>query len=346
MAVITKQNQQHRLCTVGLGQALIKLLTCFGIVVVVYQVLNAPTSTSSTIESVVVVNTAETGASSNDGNNSNNNTLIVTSNPQSSDVSQRKQQRQRQQHQIPQTLLKNCSVSWEQASPFSKSQRKQDLHLISTYFPNACDGTYLEMGALNGKSLSNTYILKKSELNWTGVLVEGNPYIWDHLRKYRPDEIAIVPSAICREITTVHYLGGIRRQSNFAGIWEFMAEEEKQKFWKGYTINDTIAVSCKPLSSVLEQTVGDHFHFDFYSLDVEGAELQVLESVDFTKVSFGVLNIEAQAENEAKNKRIIQLLEKEGYRQHVLSSFEMWYIHPQFDDIYAHLGKKRLFDNT
>ena len=53
--------------------------------------------------------------------------------------------------------------------------------------------------------------------------------------------------------------------------------------------------------------------FDFFSLDVEGAEMSVLESIDFDRTAFGVVLIEADEHNEMKNLAMRQFLELRGY---------------------------------
>ena len=53
---------------------------------------------------------------------------------------------------------------------------------------------------------------------------------------------------------------------------------------------------------------------NFFSLDVEGAELAVLRTVDFGRVSFDVICVEADGHDEAKDAAVVSLLEGEGYR--------------------------------
>ncbi|KAB7494704.1 hypothetical protein Anas_07473 [Armadillidium nasatum] len=53
------------------------------------------------------------------------------------------------------------------------SQFQEGLYLLE-YFKNKKNGTFIEVGALDGEFLSNTLILEK-ELGWTGLLIEPNP---------------------------------------------------------------------------------------------------------------------------------------------------------------------------
>lgn len=64
-------------------------------------------------------------------------------------------------------------------------------------------------------------------------------------------------------------------------------------------------VRCLPLAAILASL---HVaHINFFVLDVEGAEISVLESVDWERVSFDVLCVEHQYSDE-RNRRIKALL--------------------------------------
>jgi hypothetical protein len=63
------------------------------------------------------------------------------------------------------------------------------------------------------------------------------------------------------------------------------------------------------MKQILQETVGSKFYFDFFSLDVEGAEYKVLKSIDFDQVGFGVVLVEADEHNQLKNMAVRTLLE-------------------------------------
>jgi len=54
--------------------------------------------------------------------------------------------------------------------------------------------------------------------------------------------------------------------------------------------------------------------FDFFSLDIEGAELGAVLAIDFDLVSFGVIFVEADEHNEMKNMAIKDAPGKEWIR--------------------------------
>ena len=65
-----------------------------------------------------------------------------------------------------------------------KSEFRQDVAIWEKYFSNdTVPGTFVEMGALDGQTDSNTYAYEHG-LKWTGVLIEANPVMCQRL--YQP----------------------------------------------------------------------------------------------------------------------------------------------------------------
>ena len=143
-----------------------------------------------------------------------------------------------------------CAGAAPAAVPASvrKSQSQEDEHLLS-FFGGFCGGTYVELGALNGITFSNTYAFNKA-LGWKGVLIELSPTTFARLRANRPDELAVVNSAVCKEEGMVHYVDNPKGQA-VNGIWELASPKFRDLWWRGKTIDDTTPVRCRPLRSIL-----------------------------------------------------------------------------------------------
>ena len=103
-------------------------------------------------------------------------------------------------------------------------------------------------------------------------------------------------------------------------------------------------IDCVPLRDVLsEHVIGEkNVFFDFFSLDIEGSEFTALQSIDYTKVEFGVILIEATNSNhkeyEHRNNVMIQsLLQSKGYNFLYKKNKSLWFINENFHTIYNHL---------
>lgn len=230
---------------------------------------------------------------------------------------------------MPQSQVHKCA---NVQAPVFTSQVGEDRKMLS-WFNGLCNGTYLEAGALDGVRYSNTLLFHRSQLAWKGLLVELGLGLWRNLRKNRKGELAIVRAAICQVPQTVHYF----ERRAVGGIWEFTVDQYRNKWWPGVTINDTYPIQCQPLGTIISTHLGDPFFFDFLSLDIQGAELEAMLSLNFTKVAFGVIVVEAEHHYPLKNKAMKELLETNGYVFFLDEAPNYWFVNEDFASIYKHV---------
>mmetsp|Transcript_47612 Transcript_47612/g.119035 ORF Transcript_47612/g.119035 Transcript_47612/m.119035 type:complete len:171 (+) Transcript_47612:3-515(+) len=127
---------------------------------------------------------------------------------------------------------------------------------------------------------------------------------------------------------------GIRGAGAVSGIIEFMAERHKRQFFRwtpGGVGNMTgVAISCLPLSSILERY--GFSKINWFSLDVEGAELEVVRSVNFSRVEFDVVSIEADGTNPKKDEAVKEVMLANGFRLHAHTTRgnNDWYVREGF----------------
>ncbi len=97
--------------------------------------------------------------------------------------------------------------------------------------------------------------------------------------------------------------------------------------------------SCLPLQSILR-----HFnmtHIDFFSLDVEGAELEVLKTLDLSAVHISVIVVEQDGTNPEKDEAVRQMLTANGFVIDEQISSESgfgrndWFVHESFQPFEA-----------
>ena len=82
----------------------------------------------------------------------------------------------------------------------SKAQFREDCRLrpllLAAQASSSLGGRFVELGALDGDTHSNTYALEKC-LNWTGLLIEANPESYAKLQASGRSATK-VHSAVCR----------------------------------------------------------------------------------------------------------------------------------------------------
>ena len=232
--------------------------------------------------------------------------------------------------------------------PNAKSVGTQNFRVISNPkskktsscsdgFNGLCFGIYLEMGALDGVRYSNSYFFNRV-LSWRGVLIELGPTNYASLERNRKNELATVHAGVCNHTSKLHYV----ERGAVGGIWEFMAESYKKKYYPKASLAGTKLIDCRPLRDILKQHVGEPFYFDFFTLDVEGAELAVLESLNFSEVGFGIVAVECNVD-ELKNRAVQTLLAEKGYELTLSAHASCWFANQDFARIYESIpyGKGR-----
>ena len=216
------------------------------------------------------------------------------------------------------------------------SKSEEDRKLMK-WFGSICGGTYLELGGLDGRMFSNSFVFNKA-LGWKGVLIELRQDNFEKMVVNRPDEIASINAGVCDKPQTLHAvhseLGAV------SGIYEFAAPSFKERWWPGISLENDPRVQpieCDTLDNLLLKYAPEATHFDFLSLDVEGAEFSVLKSIDFDRTQFGIVLVEADEHNEMKNIAMREFLEKEGYRFLFEYERSYWFVNANFNEIYQNL---------
>jgi len=139
------------------------------------------------------------------------------------------------------------------------------------------NGFFVECGAFGGEYLSDTLFFELKR-NWTGILIEANPEF--HQQILRKNRRALVLRGC------LHPRPGLQKFSLHG--WGSGVTALNRNI-KGISVPET-DVQCFSLNSIMA-AIGVH-HIDFMVLDVEGSELPVLETIDFTQLTIDVFSIE------------------------------------------------------
>jgi len=167
---------------------------------------------------------------------------------------------------------------------------------VANFYKGMKNGVFLEAGAWDGEYLSNTLYLEV-KLNWTGLLVEPNEGAFDILKKRNRKAKSInscisinrYPEKVVFDAADV--FGGINEKKE-------TDEDERMKAMRNSIpkhMRSKYPVQCFPLYSLL--IAAGLPRVDLLSLDIEGAELNVLETVPWEKVDIGMVMIEVEHSN-------------------------------------------------
>ena len=190
------------------------------------------------------------------------------------------------------------------------SQHQEDIFLNETIFKNKKNGIYIELGALDGVLYSNTKFFEDT-LNWTGILIEPHPHKFELLKKNRPNNF------LFNELVSIHTeplefryfddchaaVSGVENTLSKHHFDTFF-DNEDNKLLPQHKIN----ITPMSLTNIIKKT--NLQHIDLLSLDVEGHELEVLQSFDFS-VQIDIILIETLG---------VQPEKEECCRQHLIKN--------------------------
>lgn len=194
----------------------------------------------------------------------------------------------------------------------SYSQLKQDLNVVS-FFNKKTGLFFLDVGANDGKTLSNTYLLEK-KYNWKGICSEPLPKAFKQLRQCRnvkcDNNAVFSESGLSLEFSESNLFSGLTK---YIDKYDFVKRKNK------------IIVKTITLQDLLEKYKVEKI-IHYFSLDTEGSELEILKSVDFNKHIFLYINLEHNYV-EPRRTYIRNLLLSNGYLYKGENKWDDDYIH-------------------
>jgi FkbM family methyltransferase len=208
----------------------------------------------------------------------------------------------------------------------SNSQLEQDLLVVT--LTNAARGYFVEFGATDGISGSNTYLLEKS-YGWEGICAEPARVYRQPLQKNRNCDLDFrCISNVSNKFEPFSESGYLSTISRF--------ESTDLKF-PNRQISDRYLVETVTLNELLKEHNAPQ-KIDFISIDTEGSELEILQAFSFDDYEISIFCIEHNySQNEAK---IDNLLSTHGYQRIFpeLSKFDGWYVN---DELYSEIHQTK-----
>jgi len=188
------------------------------------------------------------------------------------------------------------------------SQYNQDK-FVDIYFKKKREGFFLDIGAHDGLSFSNTFFFEK-ERGWSGICIEPNPDVFQKLMQNRQSlnyNVCISDkegSVIFRKIDGYSEM--------LSGILEFMDQKHLDRINNecikfGGTFED-IKIESKNIKTVLD--INNLKKIDYLSIDTEGAECDIIKSIDFDKFNIEFMTVE----NNDSSYELRIYLESKGYK--------------------------------
>ena len=165
------------------------------------------------------------------------------------------------------------------------SQSGQDRILKNHFFKNKKKGFFVEIGAFDGVEGSNCLYFENNQA-WSGIAVEPSKTQFSKLKKNR--KCSVLNHAISSSEKEVEFYEVHQELAQMSGIndinystKDIVEKDIKSKINK-YKLKTTTFNKIIPFDKII----------DYLSIDIEGGELEVLKTIDFTKYVIKVISVE------------------------------------------------------
>jgi len=208
------------------------------------------------------------------------------------------------EHDFLAYILQNFSIS--------KAQLFQDLFVLFQTGEKR-NGYFVEFGATNGITLSNSYLLE-SGFGWDGILAEPARKWHDELIRNRRSKI----ETKCVWTTTGEQLnfnevaaGELSTIDTFSYLDKHSSARTQGKKYtvESISLNDLLEVHAAPR------------YIDYLSVDTEGSEFTILSSLDFSKYDIHIITVEHNFTKDRE--KLHAFLCSNGYER-VFEGFSQW----------------------
>lgn len=208
---------------------------------------------------------------------------------------------------------------------FSQAGEDAIISFILNYGDNSKNGiSYLDIGCNRYNELNNSYHFYQEGVR--GVLIDANPKFIDEIKKYRPEDTALNMG--------VGVESG-EKMTFYSLNWDWLSSFNKE------AVEATIAES--PWVKIEEEievpiiSMNDIFEKYFYtvptvvSMDIEGDELAILDSIDMEKyrpLIYVIETINYSSKISINNKRndIIELMSQNDYYEYAFTGINSIFI--------------------
>lgn len=193
----------------------------------------------------------------------------------------------------------------------SYAQEGEDL-ILKRLLEDVKSGFYIDVGAHHPLRFSNTHFFYRK--GWSGINIDAMPGSMKAFSVLRKRDINLeLPISNSKDVLTYYCFN----EPALNGFSKVLSEQRDGK--EGYEIVSTRRIQTYTLTEILDEYLPYNTVIDFLTVDVEGLDYNVLESLDFSKYQpkYVLVEILNTSLAEIETNEIYQLLRRAGY--HLIS---------------------------
>jgi len=205
-------------------------------------------------------------------------------------------------------LKERRKLDFDRYATKSYSQEGEDL-ILRRLFEKQHTGFYVDVGAHHPMRFSNTYHFYCN--GWRGINIDAMPNSMESFNSLRDRDINIETPISDQQTSLTYYMFNEPALNSF----DKELSENRNDHDDDYRIVETIELKTRTLSWVLDEHLPADTRIDFLSVDVEGLDLCVLKSNDWTRYRPDVVLVELLGSSIAtmEKNEAHQFLRDKGY---------------------------------
>lgn len=184
------------------------------------------------------------------------------------------------------------------------------LYALYKHFGKTDPGFYIDVGAHHPTKYSTTAILY--HYGWRGINIDASEGAIEALGQARPRDVSILAGVAREHRTRPFFVFDPLAVSTF----DPATRDEWQA--NGWTLRETKALETRPLSEILTTHLARGQAVDYLNIDIEGLDLEALETYDFANYAPSVITIELHQLDllAARENPVVKFLVDRGYLFH------------------------------
>jgi FkbM family methyltransferase len=192
---------------------------------------------------------------------------------------------------LARALLPAAFISWLRDDVLDKhaiksySQEGEDM-VLRRLFEDRQTGFYVDVGAHHPKRFSNTYFFYKR--GWSGINIDAMPGSMERFRKTRSRDINVETAVGSGDRELIYHIFEDQAFNSLSS--ELASARDRSRV--GCTVVARMTMQTVSLAQVLAEHLPGARRIDFMSVDVEGMDLEVLQSNDWSKYRPDVVLVE------------------------------------------------------
>jgi FkbM family methyltransferase len=156
------------------------------------------------------------------------------------------------------------------------------------FFKKKRTGFYVDIGAHDGVLFNNTYIFE--QLGWEGICIEPQPDVFLKLKRNR--KCYLYNAAVSAKSSDGADFVKVHGPDMLSGLSAEMSDVHRKRIEHEKGRIEQIKVKALAFDDIMSGASPGTNNIDLMSLDVEGGEMDILKTIDFTKYKFSLMVIE------------------------------------------------------